>query len=162
MNGKTPRMPPMAATAPSPRGAELVHRLAETGRARLLPQAAADGAMLAWLRPVLAQALASEEITPLSDTGWWIRCALYLGRLRCQLWRVQWRRASGLPVPDPAATPHVRMTVTEAKGEAPPLLESRRAGVLAIENPVLADLAMSEAPELERSIAWAWLTGTGP
>ena len=48
----------------------------ETGRARRLPQASVGGALLAWLRPVLAEALASGEITPLCDTGWSMRCAL--------------------------------------------------------------------------------------
>lgn len=158
MNGKNGTAAPTRAAVPAARNAELVHRLAETGRARRLPQAAADGETLAWLRPVLAEALASGETTPLCDTGWWLRCSLYLGRLRCRLWKVHWSRSSGLPVPDPASVPHVCLTVTEAKGGALPLLETRRAGVMEIANPVLADLAWAEAPDLERCIAWAWLT----
>ncbi len=162
MNGKTRidaagKAPPAAARSP-----ELVHRLAEARAQARYPRSAADGAMLAWLPPVLDQALASGEPTPLCDTGWWIRCSVYLGRLRCQLWRVQWSRAAGLPVPDPAETPHVRLTVTAAQGDVPPLLESSRTGIMAIPNLVLADLAASEAPELERSIAWAWLAGGDP
>ena len=66
--------------------------------------------------------------------------------------------ASGLPEPDTSTDRHVRMTVTAAKGDALLLLESRRTGILAIPNLVLADRATSQALELERCIVWAWLT----
>lgn len=90
MNGKTARPAPATEPAPAARSAELVHRLAEAGRQARSSRSDADGTMLAWLRPVLAEALASGEPTPLGDTGWW------------------------LPSPDPAADPHVRLTVTKA------------------------------------------------
>lgn len=159
MNGKTGTEAAQTAPRPSARSPELVHRLADARVEARYPRTAADGAMLAWLPAVLEQALASGEITPLCDTGWWIRCSVYLGRLRCHLWRVQWSRAAGLPAPDPAAAPHVRLTVTAATGDVLPLLESTRAGIMGIRNLVLADVTMSEAPGLERSIAWAWLAG---
>ena len=160
MNGRTGQKQRQPAGSVSGKGTvELVHRLAETARDRIVARAEADGKTLDRLRPLVAEAVASGGTLPLWDTGAWIRCSLYLGRLRCQLWRMRCSRSSGIPAPDPAEDSHVRLTVTAAKGEAPALLEVSRAGLVAMPRSVLADQAASEAPNLERCVAWAWLAG---
>ena len=76
-------------------------------------------------------------------------------RSRCQLWKLQWSHSCGLPVPDTSMNRHVRITVTATKGDALLLPESRRTGILAIPNLVLARRAKSRALELKHCIVWA-------
>ncbi len=133
------------------------HGAAEKVPPPAAPRCAADGTMLTWLRSLLAKALAWGETTPLCDTGWWIRCYLYFGRLRCQLWKVLWSRQR-TPGAGPGGGSARGADGDRRERRRATLIEPRRTGILAIPNPLLADRARSEAPELERCIDWAWLT----
>lgn len=138
--------------------APLLHRLAETGATVRAASPRTADSTLPWLRPALAAALATGDATPLCDTGWWMACALSRPSLRVQLWKTQWAPPDAWPAPRPGARPHIRMAIDSPAGSVPAMVEASRAGLATIPDPVLAATALREAPHLERSIAWAWLT----
>ena len=139
--------------------AALIHRTIESGDARLSSRSEVDPAVLAGLRPMIRDALATGAGAPLLDSGWWMRCSTSGGRLLASLWASRPTGDSRLPAaPDNGTAPHVTMTVTRPAGEGRPLLEASILGLGALSgDPVLLDEAAAEAGDLARCLAWAWL-----
>lgn len=125
--------------------AELLHRTMETGRERRSPLSEEDPAALTRLRPLLAAAVTFHQPVHVGES-YWITAHLTDARLRASIWHGS---ASG-----PAL---VTLQVTRGAGEAPPVLvvSIRRLMELAagIDPKVVAALG-----DLERRLAWAWLT----
>ena len=137
----------------------LIHRILETGDTRVSPRSEIGADVLAWLQPLIADALRTGECLLLLDSGWWMRCTTEGERLSAFLWLSRNTGESRLPViPRNGAAPHVTLTVTpEVVGEERPILEVSAAGIAALSDAELVDQALTEAGELERCIAWAWL-----
>ena len=163
----------------------LIHRTIESGHERLSPRSEIDGDMLAWLRPLVVDALRTGECLPLMDSGWWMRCTTGPGRLAASLWLS--RNTGESRTPRDGAAPHVTLTVrladlSEAELadmkaelavnpyligpclplETQPVLEVSMKGIAALSDAELAEQAATEAGNLERCIAWAWLITQEP
>ena len=142
--------------------AVLIHRVLETGSVRFSPKSEVDPHVLIWLYPLIAEGLATGNFVPLLESGWWLRAETVSGRLQAALW-LSWRVGeSSLPVvPVPASPPQVTLTVTRSGSpEARPVMEASIAGIAAIDDTGLLEQAAAEAGDLERCVAWAWLSHT--
>ena len=81
-----------------------------------------------------------------------------------------YRRLSGCPgawgnpqlpvVPASAAPPHVTLTVDPVRFSGGPVMEASVAGIAALDDTDLLEQAAAEAGDLERCVAWAWLSHT--
>ncbi len=64
-------------------------------------------------------------------------------------------------VPASASPPHVTLTVTRPSSpEGRPVMEASIAGIAALDDTDLLEQAAAEAGDLERCVAWAWLSNT--
>ena len=135
----------------------LIHRVLEVGSVRRSPKSDVDPQVLIWLYPLIAQGLATGDCLPLLESGWWLRAETVSGRLQASHWLSRRVGEAPLPVvPEPAAPPHVTLTVTRSGSpEARPVLEASVAGIAALEDAALLEQAAAEAGDLERCVAWA-------
>ena len=94
--------------------------------------------------------------------GWWLRAETVTGRLHASLWLSRRVGESQLPVvPASASPPHVTLTVTRSSSlEVRPVMEASIAGIAALDDTDLLEQAAAEAGDLERCMAWAWLSHT--
>ena len=142
--------------------AVLIHRILEAGADRLSPKSEVDPQVLIWLYPLIAQGLATGDCVPLLESGWWLRAETVDGRLQASLWLSRRLGESRLPVvPASAAPPHVTLTVIRPSSpEGRPVMEASVAGIAALDDTDLLEQAAAEAGDLERCVAWAWLSQT--
>ena len=140
----------------------LIHRVLEAESVRFSPKSEVDPQVLLWLYPLIADGLATGECVPLLESGWWLRAETVSGRLHASLWVSRRVGDSRLPVvPVPASPPHVTLTVTRSSSPAGrPVMESSIAGIAFLDDTDLLEQAAAEAGDLERCIAWAWLSHT--
>ena len=140
----------------------LIHRVLEAGSDRFFPKSEVDPQVLIWLYPLIAEGLATGDCVPLLESGWWLRAEIVSGRLQASLWLSRRVGESQLPVvPASAAPPHVTLTVIRPSSpEGRPLMEASIAGIAALEDTDLLEQAAGEAGDLERCVAWAWLSHT--
>ena len=142
--------------------AVLIHRILEAESVRFSPRSEVDPQVLIWLYPLIAEGLATGDCVPLMESGWWLRAETVSGRLQASLWLSRRVGESRLPVvPAAAAPPHVTLTVIRPSSpEGRPLMEASIAGIAALEDTDLLEQAAGEAGDLERCVAWAWLSHT--
>ena len=142
--------------------AVLIHRILEAESVRFSPKSEVDPQVLIWLYPLIAEGLATGECVPVMESGWWLRAETVSGRLQASLWLSRRVGDSHLPVvPAAAAPPHVTLTVTRpGSPEGRPVMEANIAGIGAIDDTDLLEQAAGEAGDLERCVAWAWLSHT--
>ena len=142
--------------------AVLIHRVLEAESVRFSPKSEVDPDVLIWLYPLIAEGLATGECVPIMESGWWLRAETVSGRLQASLWLSRGVGESQLPVvPAAAAPPHVTLTVTRSGSpEGRPVMEASIAGILTLEDTDLLEQAAGEAGDLERCVAWAWLSHT--
>ena len=142
--------------------AVLIHRVLEAGSDRFSPKSDVDPQVLIWLYPLIAEGLATGDCVPLLESGWWLRAETVSGRLQASLWLSRRVGESRLPVvPASAAPPHVTLTVTRPSSpEGRPVMEASVAGIAALDDTDLLEQAAAEAGDLERCVAWAWLSHT--
>ena len=140
----------------------LIHRILEAESDRSSPKSEVDPQVIVWLGPLIAQAVATGECLPLLETGWWLRAKTVSGRLHVSLWLSHCLGESSLPVvPAAAALPHVTLTVTRPSSpEGQPLMEASIVGIAALDDTDLLEEAAGDAGDLERCVAWAWLSHT--
>ena len=140
----------------------LIHRVLEAESVRFSPKSEVDPQVLIWLYPLIAEGLATGNCVPLMESGWWLRAETVSGRLQASLWLSRRVGKSQLPlIPAPAAPPHVTLTVTRSVSpEGRPVMEAGVAGIAALEDTDLLEQAADEAGDLERCVAWAWLSHT--
>ena len=123
----------------------LIHETAESGHVRNSPRSEVATEVLDHLRPLLSRALCQPVAVALEPSDWWLSAREDQDKLYCRFW-----------FRTPEGPPHLQQTVT--KGD-PPRVVVEGAGLLLAENPAAASY---EAGDLERCIAWAWLSGTLP
>ncbi len=142
--------------------AVLIHRILEAESVRFSPKSEVDPQVLIWLYPLIAEGLATGECVPLMESGWWLRAETVSGRLQASLWLSRRVGESQLPVvPASALPPHVTLTVTRSGSpEGRPVMEASIAGIAALDDTDLLEQAAGEAGDLERCVAWAWLSHT--
>ena len=140
----------------------LIHRVVEAGSVRFSPKSEVDPQVLIWLYPLIAEGLATGDCVPLLESGWWLRAETVSGRLQASLWLSRRVGESRLPVvPDSASPPHVTLTVTRSSSpEARPVMGASIAGIASLDDTDLLEQAAAEAGDLERCLAWAWLSNT--
>ena len=138
----------------------LIHRVLEAGSDRFSPKSDVDPQVLIWLYPLIAEGLATGDCVPLLESGWWLRAETVSGRLQASLWLSRRVGESRLPVvPASAAPPHVTLTVTRSGSpEGRPVMEASIAGIASLDDADLLEQAAGEAGDLERCVAWAWLS----
>ena len=138
----------------------LIHRILEAESVRFSPKSEVDPQVLIWLYPLIAEGLATGDCVPLMESGWWLRAETVSGRLQASLWLSRRVGESRLPVvPASASPPHVTLTVTRSVSpEGRPVMEASIAGIAALEDTDLLEQAAGEAGDLERCVAWAWLS----
>ena len=140
----------------------LIHRILEAESVRFSPKSEVDPQVLIWLYPMIAEGLATGECLPIMESGWWLRAETVSGRLQASLWLSRRVGDTQLPVvPAPAAPPQVTLTVTRSGSpEGRPVMETSAAGIAALDDTDLLEQAAGEAGDLERCVAWAWLSHT--
>ena len=140
----------------------LIHRVLEAESVRFSPKSEVDPEVLIWLYPLIAEGLATGDCVPIMESGWWLRAETVDGRLQASLWLSRRVGDSPLPVvPAPASPPHVTLTVTRSGSpEDRPVMETSIAGIAALDDTDLLEQAAGEAGDLERCVAWAWLSHT--
>ena len=138
----------------------LIHRVLEAGSVRFSPKSEVDPQVLIWLYPLIAEGLATGECVPIMESGWWLRAETVSGRLQASLWLSRRVGESQLPVVlASAAPPQVTLAVTRSGSpEGRPVIEASIAGIAALEDTDLLEQAAGEAGDLERCVAWAWLS----
>ena len=140
----------------------LIHRVLEAGSVRFSPKSEVDPQVLIWLYPLIAEGIATGDCVSLMESGWWLRAETVSGRLQAALWLSRRVGDSQLPVVPPSTSPpHVTLTVTRSGSpEGRPVMEASIAGIAALEDTDLLEQAAGEAGDLERCVAWAWLSHT--
>ena len=140
----------------------LIHRVLEAESVRYSPKSEVDPEVLIWLYPLIAEGLATGQCVPIMESGWWLRAETVSGRFQASLWLSRRVGESQLPVvPASASPPHVTLTVTRSGSpEGRPVMEASVAGIAALEDADLLEQAAGEAGDLERCVAWAWLSHT--
>ena len=140
----------------------LIHRVLGAESVRFSPKSEVDPQVLIWLYPLIAEGLATGDCVPLMESRWWLRAETVSGRLQASLWLSRRVGESRLPVvPASASPPHVALTVTRpGSPEARPVMEASIAGIASLDDTDLLEQAAAEAGDLERRIAWAWLSHT--
>ena len=140
----------------------LIHRVLEAESVRFSPKSEVDPQVLIWLYPLIAEGLATGECVPIMESGWWLRAETVSGRLQASLWLSRRVGESQLPVVPPStAPPHVTLTVTRSGSpEGRPVMEASVAGIAALKDTDLLEQAAGEAGDLQRCVAWAWLSHT--
>ncbi len=140
----------------------LIHRVLEAESVRFSPKSEVEPQALIWLYRLIAERLATGACVPLLESGWWLRAETVSGRLQASLWLSRRVGDSQLPVvPVPASPPHVTLTVTRSSSpEARPVIEASIAGIASLDDADLLEQAAVEADDLERCVAWAWLSHT--
>ncbi|MYL11318.1 MAG: hypothetical protein F4010_04060 [Cenarchaeum sp. SB0669_bin_11] len=130
----------------------LLHVTVETGHRRESPAGEIAPGVLDWLRPFLAEAVRLSAEHPgvqaleLDSTGWHVSATREAGgALRLSLWR------AALPI----GAPHVTGTLAVDGDTA--TLRVAMAGLARLPASDV-DAAALEAGDLERCLAWAWLT----
>ena len=128
----------------------LLHRTVESGHVRRSPLAEVEPNTLALLRPVLAAALrlgrehADVQAVEIERTRWHVAASETADTLTAKLWCGD----------RPLGEPHISMTVRRA---SVPELVASMIGMARLPPELWADAAL-EAGDLERCLAWAWLT----
>ncbi len=137
----------------------LIHRVLEAESVRFSPKSEVDPQVLIWLYPLIAEGFATGDCVPLFESGWWLRVETVSGRLQASLWLSRRVGESRLPVvPASASPPQVTLTVIRPSSpEGRPVME---ASIAALDDTDLLEQAAGEAGDLERCVAWAWLSHT--
>ncbi len=123
----------------------LDHYTVESGHVRTSPASEVGADVLARVGQALGVALASSAPVDVG-AGWVMEARADGGALEARLW---------VPGMDTTAPPGVVMRVEHRDGR-PPLLTAAMAGI--VHAPDVRESAM-QAGDLERCIAWAWLSG---
>ena len=113
------------------------HITKETGHVRQSPRSEVADEVVAYLTPLLREALTGETVN-LTGSAWHLAAREYAGSLQAELW---------YGVADGPA--HIVQTVDGS----PPRCVVEVAGLLALGDPA----ASHEAGDLERCLAWTWL-----
>ena len=125
-------------------GLALLHRTLETGHEQLSPRSEVSADVLAHLRPLLREALHHGRRVHVG-ADWWVQVLEDADRLEFALAVDAWTE------------PLYRCQVTPPAGVGrPSLLEVSSSGLL--DQVASRGDKAAEAAELERCLAWAWLT----
>ena len=128
----------------------LIHHTIETGDTRRSPRSEVSQETIDLLRAVLLEALAlsrgeaGTHAVEIEPTQWHVAAVENAGVLTAQLW------FGAILMGDP----HIVMTVR--RGD-PPMLRASAAGLMQLPDDAVTDAAL-EAGDLERCLAWAWVS----